>query len=90
MYVRAEGRESFDKYEEPRLHMETLLNTNLVNFDLPLRILIPLERHGIRTLGDLVTRKRSDITSISNIGVTAMKKIDDFVAHHLLTFGMKV
>lgn len=33
----------FDKYDEPRLHMERLLKAKLVEFDISIRILIPLE-----------------------------------------------
>ena len=41
----------FDKYDEPRLHMERLLKAHLVEFDISLRILCPLEKAEINQLG---------------------------------------
>ena len=52
--------DSFDKYDEPRLHMEKLMKAHLIEFDLSMRILCPLEKAGIRTLGDLENPERSD------------------------------
>ena len=54
MYKNPSPADSFDKYDEPRLHMEKLLKARLTEFDLSLRILIPLEKAGVKTLGDLV------------------------------------
>ena len=70
---------SFDKYDEPRLHMERLLKTNLVEFDLSLRLLIPLEGAGIKTLGDLVKQTRTSLRQIRNIGVAAVDKLATFL-----------
>lgn len=58
----------FDKYDEPRLHMEKLLSTHLIAFDLSLRILYPLESAGIRTLGDLVKHSKKSLRKIRQVG----------------------
>lgn len=59
----------FDLYDEPRLHMERLLQTKLVEFDLPLVILLPLEKSGIITLGDLTGKTYNSLMRINNLGV---------------------
>ena len=71
--------DSFDKYDEPRLHMERLLKAHLVDFDLSLRILIPLEGAGIRTLGDLVSQSRGSLKKIKNLGAISVEKIVTFL-----------
>lgn len=72
--------DNFDKYDEPRLHMERLLKAHLVDFDLSLRILIPLEGAGIRTLGDLVSQSRSSLRKIKNLGAVSVEKIVTFLS----------
>lgn len=78
---------SFDKYDEPRLHMEALYNAHLIEFDLSMRILIPLEDAGIRRLGDLVKHKRSEIRQIKQIGRTSMACLDKLMERLALTFA---
>ena len=46
-------QESFDKYDEYRLHMETLMSAPLVDFDFPVRTLYALGDAGIKRLRDL-------------------------------------
>lgn len=65
----------FDKYDEPRLHMERLLKARLVEFDLSGRLLILLEKGGIKTLGDLVGHSRKSLSAIKNIGVNSVEII---------------
>ncbi len=79
----------FDKYDEPRLHMERLLKAHLVEFDLSLRILIPLEKAGIRTLGDLVKQDRLSLRKVKQLGAKSIDILETFLSHHLLSFGMK-
>ena len=55
---------NFDKYDEPRLHIERLLKVHLLEFGLSLRILCPLEDAGIITLGDLVNKSAKDLLKI--------------------------
>lgn len=63
---------AFDKYDEPRLHMERLLKVKLVEFDLSLRILIPLESAGILTLGDLIKQTPANLRTIPQIGALSV------------------
>lgn len=80
---------SFDKYDEPRLHMERLLQAKLVEFDLSLRILIPLENAGIRTLGDLVKQTPQSLMKIRSLGKRSVDKLQKFLDYHMLSFGSK-
>ena len=66
--------DDFDKYDEPRLHMERLLKAHLVEFDLSLRILFPLEKAGIKTIGQL-----------PNIGKAAINTIESFLSRYGLS-----
>lgn len=77
----------FDKYDEPRLHMERLMKAHLIEFDISLRILIPLENAGIRTLGDLIKRKESDLQNIRMLGAVAIAFIEKFVSYHGLALA---
>lgn len=70
----------FDKYDEPRLHTERLLRAKLVEFDISIRILLPLEKAGIKTLGDLVQQRYDNLLCVPQIGrtsVNVLKKLLD-------------
>lgn len=71
---------SFDKYEEYRLHMETLLSASLTDFDIPARILIPLSDAGIRRLRDLVAMTKKQLLSVSRMGVVSVEFLENFLA----------
>ena len=73
--------DDFDKYDEPRLHMERLLKAHLVEFDLSLRILFPLEKAGIKTIGQLLQINRTGLLNIPNIGIIS----DNPGAKHIIT-----
>lgn len=79
--------QNFDKYDEPRLHMEALLSAHLIEFDISLRILCPLEKVGIRTLGDLTSRRRSSLAKIKQLGVLAMETLDKLLERYDLSFA---
>lgn len=67
----------FDKYDEPRLHMERLLKAHLVEFDISLRILCPLEKAGIRTLGDLVNQTAKGLRKINQLGRISVETLEN-------------
>ena len=71
----------FDKYDEPRLHLERLMKAHLVDFDLSLRILLRLEEAGIRTLGDLTIRTREQLLGINQLGVVSVQKLEDLLTY---------
>ncbi len=77
----------FDKYDEPRLHMERLMKVRLVEFDLSLRILCPLERAGIKTLGDLVKHSRKSLRKINQLGKLSVETLEKFLDYHGLSLA---
>lgn len=77
----------FDKYDEPRLHMERLLKAHLVEFDLSIRILIPLEDAGIITLGDLTRQTKKSLREIKSLGRISVEKLERFLAYHHLSLA---
>lgn len=79
----------FDKYDEPRLHMERLMRARLVEFDISLRILIPLESAGIKTLGDLVKHSRRDLLGIRQLGAKSVEILESFLDYHMLSLSVK-
>ena len=84
MFTRPEEPENFDRYDEPRIHMERLMKAHLVDFPLSLRILIPLESAGIRRLGDLLKCTRTQLAAIPLIGANALDKIEKCLAEYNL------
>lgn len=67
--------EYYDKYEEPRHHMEALMSASVVTLDLSARLLYPLAGAGVRTVADLVRLHRSGLRSVYNIGAGAEAEI---------------
>lgn len=79
--------DSFNKYEEYRLHMETLLSASLTDFDIPARILIPLSQAGIRRLRDLVKMTKKELLSVSRMGDVSVKFLENFLASQNLSLA---
>lgn len=82
MYDTPTTDNSFDKYDEPRLHMEALLSTRLIEFDISIRILFLLESAGIKTLGDLTQQTRQSLRKISQIGTKSIDSLEKFLLYH--------
>ncbi len=90
MYAELTPDNSFDKYDEMRLHMEQLLSSSITNFDIPMRIAIPLDNVGIRRLKDLVQLTRDDLFKINRLGNKAVNEIERILDRFGLSLGMKV
>lgn len=89
MYASPTPDNSFDKYDEPKLHMEALMKAHLLDFNLSRRIVFPLVETGIKTLGDLVKETPKSLRKIPTIGKGAVETIERFLAYNLLTLDMK-
>lgn len=76
-----------EKFDEPRLHMERLMKAHLIDFDISIRILIPLESAGIRTLGDLTKQTRKSLRGIKSLGKISVEKLESFLAYHRLSLA---
>lgn len=77
----------FDRYDEPRLHMERLMRVHLTEFDISIRILLPLESAGITRLGHLVKQSRKSLLNIPQFGITSLRKIEAFLDYHGLSLS---
>ena len=70
-----------------RLHMEQLLSSSITEFDIPMRIAIPLDNAGIRRLKDLVRLTREDLLKINRLGVKAADEIENTLSRFGLSLG---
>ena len=68
--------------------MEELLSSPLLDFDIPMRVAIPLEVAGIRKLRDLVSLNRDALLQINRIGVNAADDLERMLARYDLSLGM--
>lgn len=90
MYAQPTPDNSFDKYDEMRLHMEQLLSASIVDFDIPMRIAIPLDGVGVRRVRDLVRMKREDIFNVNRLGEKSVSEIERILDRFGLSLGMDV
>lgn len=90
MYSTTEPEPNFDKYDEMRLHMEQLLSSSIVDFDIPMRIAIPLGCAGVRRLKDLICLTRDDLLGINRIGEKAVNEIERILNRFDLALGMRI
>lgn len=81
---------SFDKYDEMRLHMEQLLSSSITEFDIPMRIAIPLDGVGVRRLKDLVRLHREDILKVKRLGDKAADEVEQILERFGLSLGMNI
>ena len=87
MIQREQTDNSFDKYDEPRLHMERLMQARLIEFDISMRILCPLDKAGIKTLGDLVKQSAASLRKIPQLGKISVETLDGFLTYHKLSLA---
>lgn len=90
MFANITPDSDFDKYDEMRLHMEVLLSSPLIDFDISMRILIPLENAGIRRLRDLVCLSREDLLKVNRLGVKAVDEMERLLDRLGLSLGMRI
>lgn len=76
---------SIDKYDEYRIHMETLLSASLTDFDIPIRIQIALGDAGIRRLRDLVKMSKKQLLKIRHMGTASVAFLEQFLASQNLS-----
>ena len=76
--------------DQKTLSIRQLLKTPISTFDLPSRATNSLKTAGIHKLGDLVSRKESDITGIRNFGSKSLEDLRNIMKEKGLSFGMDV
>lgn len=90
MYTEPSPDDIFDKYDEMRLHMEQLLSSSIIEFDIPMRIAIPLDDAGISRLKDLVKLSREDLLKINRLGIKAVNEIERILNRFDLSLNMRI
>lgn len=90
MYSTPETDTTFDKYDEMRLHMAKLLSASIIDFDIPMRIAIPLDNAGIRRLGDLVKLSRKELLKVRRLGSKGADEVEKILDRFGLSLGMTV
>lgn len=88
MYATPSPDNSFEKYDEMRLHMAQLLSSHITDFDFPSRIAIRLDDAGIRRVKDLVQLKREDLIKINRLGEKTVNEIERILNRFDLSLGM--
>lgn len=90
MYSTPETDMTFDKYDEMRLHMAKLFSASIIDFDIPMRIAIPLDNAGIRRIGDLVKLTRKDLLKVCRLGGKGADEVGKILDRFGLSLGMAV
>eukprot|EP01132_Coremiostelium_polycephalum_P003001 gene3001-3748_t len=86
--VETKDNEEVDILDEATLQMRKLLKTPLGDMGLSVRAFNCLKAAEIKTLGDLVQLKVSDMSQFRNFGKKSLKELQDLVTSKGLTFGM--
>ncbi|MHB9148273.1 MAG: DNA-directed RNA polymerase subunit alpha [Candidatus Amoebophilus sp.] len=86
--VETKDADEIDVLDESTLQMRKLLKTPLSEMGLSVRAFNCLKAADIKTLGDLVQLKVSDMAQFRNFGKKSLKELQDLVASKDLTFGM--
>ncbi|MDE6266435.1 MAG: hypothetical protein K2M07_03685 [Muribaculaceae bacterium] len=73
------GKEYIEKYEEPQHHVNALLGASIITLDIRARILFPLDRAGVKKVGDLLKHYRSGFAGVYNFGPGAAKEIENII-----------
>ena len=90
MYSTSETDMTFDKYDEMRLHMAKLFSASIIDFDIPMRIAIPLDNAGIRRIGDLVSLTRIYLLKVRRLGSKGADEVEKILDGFGLSLGMAV
>ena len=88
MYTTPKTERTSEKYDEFRLHMEQLLSSSITDFDIPMRIAIPLDNAGIRRITDLVSIGRNELLKINRLGEKSVNEIEKILDRFGLSLSM--
>ena len=73
------------KYDEPRYHVEALLNAKIITLDLKPRILYPLDKIGIKNIRQLLELYQKGFKNVPQIGNGAEWEFRKTLNFHSLT-----
>ena len=72
-------KEYIEKYEEPQHHVNALLGASIITLDIRPRLLFPLDRAGVKKVGDLLKHYRSGFAGVYSFGAGAAKEIENII-----------
>jgi DNA-directed RNA polymerase alpha subunit len=75
---------------EEEKHLVAILRTKLEDFHLSARTMSGMKRANIETIGDLISRNKSDLLQIKDFGKKSLTELDDLVDSLDLSFGTDV
>ena len=75
---------------EEEKHLVAILRTKLEDFHLSARTMSGMKRANIETVGDLISRNKSDLLQIKDFGKKSLTELDDLVDSLDLSFGSDV
>lgn len=90
MRISPRQQNSFDKYDEIRLHMEQLLSASILDIEIPMRIAIPLDNAGIRRLRHLVVLDKNDLLKVNRLGEKAVDDVEKILHRFGLSLNMSI
>ena len=70
--------------------MAKLFSASIIDFDIPMRIAIPLDNAGIRRIGDLVRLTRKDLLKVRRLGSKGADEVEKILDRFGLSLGMAV
>ncbi|MBJ2167795.1 MAG: hypothetical protein JFR24_08010 [Muribaculaceae bacterium] len=70
--------------------MAKLFSASIIDFDIPMRIAIPLDNAGIRRIGDLVRLTRKDLLKVRRLGSKGADEVEKILDGFGLSLGMAV
>jgi DNA-directed RNA polymerase subunit alpha len=78
------------RYGEQDSQMRQLLKSRLYDMDLSVRAVNCLKSADIETLGELVSRSKSDLLKFRNFGRKSLEELEQVVNDKGLDFGMDI
>lgn len=68
--------------------MNQLFSASILDFDIPMRIAIPLDNAGIRRIGDLVRLDRKGLLTVKRLGEKGADEVERILERFGLSLGM--
>lgn len=75
----------FDILNEYQIHLDKILDSHLITFGFNMRLLCALERAGIRTMRQLLSKSIDELSAIPQVGIHSL----DEIAKALDRFALK-
>jgi len=82
--------ESNIENQNQQSEFKDLLNTSIMDLDISVRAYNICKKAGIKTLGELASRKISELKKLRNWGIRTESQLTDLLAKHNLFFGMNL